>query len=111
VQKEKPVDLTVKYKRREVEDLLKRKFFVVPSFEIYGGVAGFFDFGPLGSALKQAVGGQMENSLRSRRRHVGSDYHKPNRSRCSETSGHVDKFSDFLWSKMSKQVLLDALIN
>lgn len=42
VQKEKPVDLTVKYKRREVEDLLKRKFFVVPSFEIYGGVAGFF---------------------------------------------------------------------
>ena len=49
---QKPVDLAKKYKRKEVEDLLKRKFFVVPSFEIYGGVAGFFDFGPLGSALK-----------------------------------------------------------
>lgn len=31
---------------------MKRKFFVVPAFEIYGGVAGFYDYGPLGSALK-----------------------------------------------------------
>ena len=26
--------------------------FVVPSFEIYGGVAGLFDFGPITCALK-----------------------------------------------------------
>jgi glycyl-tRNA synthetase len=34
---------------------LKRKFFYTPSFEIYGGCAGFYDFGPLGSALKANV--------------------------------------------------------
>ena len=34
------------------EDLLKRKFFYTQSFEIYGGVSGFYDFGPLGSSLK-----------------------------------------------------------
>ena len=34
------------------EDLLKRKFFYTQSFEIYGGVSGFYDFGPLGSAFK-----------------------------------------------------------
>eukprot|EP00954_Amorphochlora_amoebiformis_P010677 832924-Amorphochlora_amoeboformis.AAC.1 len=38
--------------REELEDLMKRRYFVVPSFEIYGGVAGLFDFGPPGSALK-----------------------------------------------------------
>ena len=52
VQKE---DLTFKYHRALVEDLLKRKFFYTQSFEIYGGVSGFYDFGPLGSALKANV--------------------------------------------------------
>jgi glycyl-tRNA synthetase len=41
--------------RKECEDLLKRKFFFVPSFEIYGGVAGLYDYGPLGSCLKSNV--------------------------------------------------------
>ena len=43
------VDLTKKYKRKECENLLKQKFFYVPSFEIYGGVSGLYDYGPLGS--------------------------------------------------------------
>ncbi len=47
--------MTVKYSRKLCEDLLKRKFFYTPSFEIYGGCAGFYDFGPLGSALKANV--------------------------------------------------------
>lgn len=42
----------MKYSRTMCEDLLKRKFFYTQSFEIYGGVAGFYDFGPLGSAFK-----------------------------------------------------------
>lgn len=54
-EKKVEVDLTKKYKRKEVEDLLRRKFFICPAFEIYGGVAGFFDFGPLGSAVKNNV--------------------------------------------------------
>lgn len=29
--------------------------FIVPSFEIYGGVAGLFDFGPPGCALKTNI--------------------------------------------------------
>ena len=34
------------------DDVLLRKMFVVPSFEIYGGVAGLYDFGPVTCALK-----------------------------------------------------------
>lgn len=30
----------------------KRRGFIYPSFEIYGGIAGFYDYGPLGSQLK-----------------------------------------------------------
>ena len=39
----------------------KRRGFIYPSFEIYGGIAGFYDYGPLGSQLKNNV----ENLWRS----------------------------------------------
>jgi len=35
--------------------LAKRRGFIYPSFEIYGGSAGFYDYGPLGSRLKQNI--------------------------------------------------------
>jgi glycyl-tRNA synthetase (class II) len=54
-QKGKPIDYAKQYNRKECEDLLKRKFFFVPSFEIYGGVSGLYDYGPLGSSLKSNV--------------------------------------------------------
>jgi len=35
--------------------LAKRRGFIYPSFEIYGGSAGFYDYGPLGSRLKENI--------------------------------------------------------
>jgi glycyl-tRNA synthetase len=32
--------------------MAKRRGFIYPSFEIYGGIAGFYDYGPLGAQLK-----------------------------------------------------------
>ena len=43
------------FNRKAFDEMLVRKFFVVPAFEIHGGVAGLFDFGPPGAALKQNV--------------------------------------------------------
>jgi len=57
----KPVDLVKKYRRKECDDLLKRKFFYTQAFEIYGGVSGLYDFGPLGSALKSNVEAKWRN--------------------------------------------------
>jgi glycyl-tRNA synthetase len=37
--------------RTKLETMLTQRFFYVPSFEIYGGVKGFYDFGPQGAAL------------------------------------------------------------
>lgn len=34
-------------------ETLQRRMFYVPSFKIYGAVAGFYDYGPPGCAVKQ----------------------------------------------------------
>eukprot|EP00729_Bicosta_minor_P009703 gene9703-3439_t len=38
--------------RTPFEDLLKRRFVYAPAFEIYGGVSGLYDYGPIGCAIK-----------------------------------------------------------
>lgn len=42
----------VRFNRKTFDDLVLRKMFVVPSFEIHGGVKGLFDLGPPACALK-----------------------------------------------------------
>jgi len=43
------------FNRKSFDDLVLRKMFVVPSFEIHGGVKGLFDLGPPGCAVKVSV--------------------------------------------------------
>jgi len=43
---------TVAFNRKFFDDLVVRKMFVVPSFEIHGGVKGLYDLGPPACALK-----------------------------------------------------------
>ncbi|UEC40995.1 MAG: Glycyl-tRNA synthetase, mitochondrial, partial [Methanothrix sp.] len=35
-----------------VNELARRRGFLWPAFELYGGAAGFYDYGPLGAPLK-----------------------------------------------------------
>jgi glycyl-tRNA synthetase len=49
--RENPVDDL----KERVMELAKRRGFLWPSYEIYGGVAGLWDYGPLGTLLKQKV--------------------------------------------------------
>ncbi len=39
----------------KIIELAKRRGFFWPSYEIYGGVAGFYDLGPLGTSLKNNI--------------------------------------------------------
>jgi len=82
--------------RRNVEDVLLRRFFYVNSFEIYGGIGGLFDFGPPGCALK-------DNIIELWRQHfVLTESMLEVSCTCVtpeivlKTSGHVDKFTDFM---------------
>ena len=38
-----------------IVSLCKRRGFIFPASEIYGGLNGFWDYGPLGTALKNNV--------------------------------------------------------
>jgi len=40
------------FNKKTFDELILRKMFVVPSFEIHGGVKGLFDLGPPACALK-----------------------------------------------------------
>jgi hypothetical protein len=45
----------IAFNRKAFDDLVVRKMFVIPSFEIHGGVKGLFDLGPPACALKVRV--------------------------------------------------------
>lgn len=40
---------------RAQSNALERRLFYIPSFKIYGSVAGFYDYGPTGCAVKQNI--------------------------------------------------------
>ena len=42
-------------KREKIMDLALRRGFLWPSYEIYGGLSGFYDYGPLGATLKNRL--------------------------------------------------------
>lgn len=44
-----------KDKHEKIMDIAKRRGFIWPSFELYGGAAGFYDFGPLGAPMKKKI--------------------------------------------------------
>lgn len=39
----------------KVTELARRRGFLWPAFELYGGAAGFYDYGPLGAPLKRRI--------------------------------------------------------
>ncbi|MBS1970876.1 MAG: glycine--tRNA ligase [Bdellovibrionales bacterium] len=74
--------------------LSKRRGFVFPSSEIYGGLASCWDYGPLGSILKQNVKRIWWNAMTRRNDIVGLDAAILMHPMVWKASGHVDGFSD-----------------
>ncbi|MGZ8481426.1 MAG: glycine--tRNA ligase [Candidatus Limnocylindria bacterium] len=78
-----------------VASLAKRRGFVFPSSEIYGGMAGFWDYGPLGVELKNNVkAAWWRHMVQLRDDVVGIDAAIIMNPRVWEASGHVAGFSD-----------------
>ena len=86
----KPVNLMDK-----IVALCKRRGFVFQSSEIYGGINGFWDYGPMGAELKRNVRDAWWNdTVRRRTDVVGIDGTIITHPRVWEASGHVTSFSD-----------------
>jgi glycyl-tRNA synthetase len=75
--------------------LCKRRGFIYPSSEIYGGINGFWDYGPLGAELKRNVKELWWRAMtRMRDDVVGLDATIIMHPQIWKASGHVDTFSD-----------------
>ena len=73
----------------------KKKGFVYPSGEIYGGLSGFWDYGPLGSELKKNLKDSWWNfHVQNREDIVGIDGSIITNPKVWKASGHVDCFTD-----------------
>jgi glycyl-tRNA synthetase len=78
-----------------VINLAKRRGFVFQSGEIYGGSRSAWDYGPLGTALKENIKRQWwQFMVQGRDDVVGLDSAVILPRRVWEVSGHVDVFSD-----------------
>ncbi|UZJ39471.1 MULTISPECIES: glycine--tRNA ligase [Prosthecochloris] len=75
--------------------LAKRRGFIYPSSEIYGGLASCFDYGPLGSEMKKNIKDLWWTSMtRKHRNIVGIDASIMMNPTVWEASGHVSSFND-----------------
>ncbi len=75
--------------------LCKRRGFIFPSSEIYGGLNGFWDYGPLGVELKRNIkDAWWRDNVTLRDDMVGIDCSIIMNPRVWEASGHVGGFSD-----------------
>ncbi len=75
--------------------LCKRRGFIFPSSEIYGGLNGFWDYGPLGVELKRNIkDAWWRDNITLRDDMVGIDCSIIMNPRVWEASGHVGGFSD-----------------
>lgn len=79
----------------KIVSLSKRRGFVFPGSEIYGGLAGTWDFGPLGALLKKNLKDQWWHDIvQMRDDMVAVDAAIMMNPRAWEASGHVEAFTD-----------------
>lgn len=82
--------------RTTLDSLCRRRLFYTPAFEIYGGVSGLYDYGPPGCSLQA-------NIIETWRKHfvleedmLEVDCTMLTPHEVLKTSGHVDKFADWM---------------
>ena len=109
----------------KIVSLCKRRGFVFQSSEVYGGINGFWDYGPLGAELKRNLrDAWWHTMMRDREDVVGLDASIIMHRAVWKASGHEDTFSDPMstcksckklirsdqwWSMMSEQPWVQSL--
>ncbi len=82
----------------KVVSLCKRRGFIFPSSEIYGGFSGFWDYGPLGAQLKQNIKDLWwDKFVSSREDMYGVSTSIIMNPKVWEAAGHVERFGDELF--------------
>ncbi len=74
--------------------VLKRRGFLQPSYGIYGGVAGFYEYGPLGTRLKRNVEDLWRDLYVLEEEMLEVETPTVSPEAVFKASGHVDRFAD-----------------
>jgi glycyl-tRNA synthetase len=81
----------------KIVSLCKRRGFIFQSSEVYGGLNGFWDYGPLGAELKRNIKDCWWRSMTQLREDVvGLEASIIMHPRIWEASGHTSTFSDLM---------------
>ncbi len=78
----------------ELMEMLIRRGFLWQSFEIYGGMAGFIDYGPLGNGLRRRLENLWREFFVINERAVEIDTPTVNIEEVFIASGHAESFTD-----------------
>ena len=80
----------------KIVELAKRRGFFWPSYEIYGGVAGFYDLGPLGARLRRKIEQLWREYFIHRHQDIIVEIETPiiGPEIVYKASGHVEHFTD-----------------
>ena len=75
--------------------LTKRRGFVFPTAEVYGGLSGCYDYGPVGAELRRRIRDEWWRTMVTEREDVvGLEASILMPARVWEVSGHVNSFTD-----------------
>ena len=78
----------------KIVSVCKRKGFVFPNSEIYGGLKASYDYGPLGVELKKAISEKWWKAMTNNSNIVGLDSSIMVHPDVWEASGHIANFND-----------------
>ncbi|CAG7854787.1 Putative glycine--tRNA ligase; AltName: Full=Diadenosine tetraphosphate synthetase; Short=AP-4-A synthetase; AltName: Full=Glycyl-tRNA synthetase; Short=GlyRS [Serendipita indica DSM 11827] len=100
------------FSKANLDDLLLKRFFYAPAFEIYGGVAGLYDYGPPGSALQANIIAEWRKHFIIEESMLELDTTIMTPEKVFVASGHVAKFADWMVkdSKTGEVLRADHLV-
>jgi glycyl-tRNA synthetase len=95
-----------------INELARRRGFFWQSYEIYGGMAGFVTYGPLGARLKQNIESKLREIFVERIGVLEMESSIITPGKVFEASGHVDHFKEPMveCSKCKKRFRADHLL-
>lgn len=96
------------FDKARLESVLAHRFFYAPAFEIYGGIAGLYDYGPPGSALQSNIILEWRKHFIVEEHMLELDTTIMTPAPVFETSGHVARFADWMVKDIKTGAVLRA---
>ena len=103
------VNKDIKLNVEELATFCKKKGITFQAAEIYGGMAGFFDFGPTGVEIRNNLKNiYWKNFVHKREEIFGQDGSIITNPKVWKASGHIDTFGDMLLTTKDTKTKLRA---